>query len=294
MRLARDAAGTLMTPAQVPNDIAAYVDGEVSTTRRHEIEALARANLEVAAAIAALRTQNTQLKRSLDSVLDEAIPQHLLHTPLPRFSPAPRRFSWTTLAHGQIAAALAMFILGAGAGGWSSWQYFKHRGTALVASTEEVTDLPRFVHQAAVAYAAYTPDIRHPVELLARDQVALESWLSARLGRDIRAPNLANLGFSLVGGRLLPAEISKPAAQFMYEDAQGQRVTVYLRGMAQPTPETAFRYARKDEVATFYWVEHGWGYALSSDLPRADLLRVARTIYEQLSGAATVEMRHEN
>lgn len=283
-----------MTSAQVPNDIAAYIDGEVSPTRRDEIEALARANSEVAAAIAALRTQNTQLKRSLDPVLEETIPQRLLHLPLPRSSPAPRRFSWTPLVHGQIAAALAMFILGASAGGWSTWRYLKHRGSTLAASTEEVTDLPRFVHQAAVAYAAYTPDIRHPVELLARDQAALETWLSGRLGRDIRAPSLTNLGFSLVGGRLLPAEISKPAAQFMYEDAQGQRVTVYLRGMAQPTPETAFRFARKDGVATFYWVEHGWGYALSSDLPRADLLRVARTIYEQLSGAATVESRHQN
>lgn len=266
-----------MLEPQEQNDIAAYVDGELSAARRQEIETLAEREPAVAKAIAALRAQSAGLKHQLDPVLDEAVPLRLLR---------PRRHTYwrqTRLAMPSWAAMLAVFILGGGLGTWASWQYLYHRQSATTAWMQDA-DLPRFVHQAAVAYAAYTPDIRHPVELLATDRAALESWLSGRLGRDIRAPNLGSLGFSLMGGRLLPAEIGKPAAQFMYEDAQGQRVTIYLRGMAQPTPESAFRYARKDGVATFYWVQQGWGYALSSELPRGDLLRVARAIYEDLSG----------
>jgi anti-sigma factor RsiW len=53
--------------------------------------------------------------------------------------------------------------------------------------------------------------------------------------------------------------------------------------MAQPTPETAFRYAGEEGVSTFYWVERNWGYALSGELARPQLLQAARSIYEQLS-----------
>ena len=69
----------------------------------------------------------------------------------------------------------------------------------------------------------------------------------------------------------------------MYEDRQGQRITMYLRGMAEPTPETAFRFAEQGLVNTFYWVEGDWGYALSGELSRAQLLQIAHAIHSRLS-----------
>lgn len=264
-----------MTTSKDLIDLMAFIDNELPPQRRREIEELALRDPELAGNIEALRAQRVQLKACLDPVLAEPIPRHLLSVKTPSRFPFER-----------VAAVLAIFLIGGSAGGWASWQYLTHNGPGNVKlfAADESPDLPRFVHQATVAYAVYTPDIRHPVELAAADQKALESWLSGRLGRNVNAPDLSGLGFTLIGGRLLPAEISKPAAQFMYENLQGQRVTVYLRGMAQPTPETAFRYVRKDGIGTFYWVQRDWGYALSSELPRLDLLRVARTIYEQLSG----------
>jgi anti-sigma factor RsiW len=264
-----------MTASKNWIDLMAFVDNELAPHRRREIEELALRDHEVAADIEALHAQRAHLKECLDPVLEEPIPQRLLRVKTPSRFPVAR-----------IAAALAIFLIGGSAGGWASWEYLARSGVGNVRFTavDGSPDLPRFVHQATVAYAVYTPDVRHPVELAAADQQALESWLSGRLGRNVNAPDLTGLGFSLIGGRLLPAELNKPAAQFMYENLQGRRVTVYLRGMAQPTPETAFRYARKDGIGTFYWVQRNWGYALSSELPRIELLHVARTIYEQLSG----------
>lgn len=266
-----------MTASKDSIDLMAFVDNELDSHRRREIEELALRDPELAGSIEAFRAQRAHLKECLDPVLEEPIPQRLLSVKASSRFPLER-----------VAAALAIFLIGGGAGGWASWQYLTHSGAGNVkfSAADDSPDLPRFVHQATVAYAVYTPDIRHPVELAAADRQALESWLSGRLGRNVNAPDLTGLGFSLIGGRLLPAEISKPAAQFMYENLQGQRVTVYLRGMAQPTPETAFRYARKDGISTFYWVQRNWGYALSSELPRIELLQVARAIYEQLSGQA--------
>jgi anti-sigma factor RsiW len=110
----------------------------------------------------------------------------------------------------------------------------------------------------------------------------LVAWLSKRLGTPVKAPHLNELGYHLVGGRLLPAA-EGPAAQFMYQDAEGRRVTLYVRTDARENRETAFRYARESGVSIFYWVEGRLGYALSADLEKGELLRVAQAVYQQLN-----------
>lgn len=256
------------------DELMAFIDGALDADRQRQIEQLALRDDELATTIAALRAQRKALRDSLDPVLVEPIPQRLL-----QLAP-PSRFSLA-----RVAAAMAWVAVGITAGSLTSWQYLSRNGQtgAEFASVSPAPDLPRFVRQATVAHAVFAPEVRHPVELDSTELQALNAWLSGRLGRHMRAPDLSSLGFSLVGGRLLPAESGKPAAQFMYEDRQGQRLTVYLRGMAQPTPETAFRYAGEGGVSTFYWVERNWGYALSGELARPQLLQAARSIYDQLS-----------
>ena len=77
------------------------------------------------------------------------------------------------------------------------------------------------------AHRLYSVEVRHPVEVAADDEAHMSTWLSRRLGKSIKPPPLAGAGFRLVGGRLLPAD-GKPAAQFMYENAAGQRLTLYF------------------------------------------------------------------
>jgi anti-sigma factor RsiW len=86
-------------------------------------------------------------------------------------------------------------------------------------------------------------------------------------------------GFELIGGRLLPDGTGK-SAQLMYQDAQGVRVTVYLRKPEDGAP-VAFRYEQQGELGMFYWVESGAGYALVGALPKATLLALAQAIYQQ-------------
>jgi anti-sigma factor RsiW len=72
----------------------------------------------------------------------------------------------------------------------------------------------------------------------------------------------------------------------MYQDAQGVRVTVYLRKPEQGT-DAAFRYERQGDLGLFYWVEEGCGYALVGPLPRETLLALAEAIYKQHPAATT-------
>jgi anti-sigma factor RsiW len=253
----------------------AYVDGQLTAQRRAQVEAHLVAHPETAAHVAELRAQRHALHGHFDPVLHEPVPQRLLVVQ----RQADR--AWL-----KVAAVGAWMALGLGVGSVGTWQYLARTETAPdnFAYLRGEVDLPRFVHQAKVAHTAYASDVRRPVEIYSTQQVQLVGWLSKRLGRQIKLPNLADAGFHLVGGRLLPGEVNKPAAQIMYENAAGQRLTIYLRGMAQPTPETALRFAEQDGIATFYWVDLDWGYALSGALPRASLLHLATSVYQQLNG----------
>ena len=105
-------------------------------------------------------------------------------------------------------------------------------------------------------------------------------WLSKRLGRQLTVPDLATAGFRLMGGRLLPAE-DGPAAQFMYENGNAERLTLYLRvGVGG---ETAFRYHEEGGIGAFYWSDEGFGCAISAKADRDLLLRIAELVYRQTS-----------
>ncbi len=114
-------------------------------------------------------------------------------------------------------------------------------------------------------------------------------WSATRAGAQLaKAPDLSSLGYTLVGGRLLPGETGA-RAQFMFEDAAGERVTLYIGTLDDRTAgtaalrETAFRFASEGPVPSFYWVDQGFGYAVAGKLPRDVLLKLATLTYRDLS-----------
>jgi len=143
---------------------------------------------------------------------------------------------------------------------------------------------PQFARDAVIAHAVYTPEVRHPVEVTSADEAHLVQWLTRRLGAPLKVPTLQALGFRLLGGRLLPGPHS-PRAQFMYEDANGHRVTLYVTVFdeGQAPKETAFRSVRDGAVESFYWIEGRQGYAFSAELAPADAMALAHEVYRQLS-----------
>lgn len=109
------------------------------------------------------------------------------------------------------------------------------------------------------------------------------SWLSKRVGVPIKAPEFGALGFELLGGRLLAGE-SGPVAQFMYQDAGGHRVTLYVRRAVTGNRETAFRHVTENGVEVFYWIDRDFGYALSGQIAHQDMQKLADAAYRQMMG----------
>ncbi|MGU8083583.1 anti-sigma factor [Burkholderia pyrrocinia] len=133
-------------------------------------------------------------------------------------------------------------------------------GVALHAGWAAFGSEPAFAARADVAYAVYAADREHPVEVGAGDPEHLAAWLSARVGRPVRAPSLDEYGYALLGGRLLPGDAG-PAAQFMYQRADGKRVTLYMT--AYDARHLAPRAMSADGRYTYFWSDRGMGYALS-------------------------------
>jgi anti-sigma factor RsiW len=138
-------------------------------------------------------------------------------------------------------------------------------------------------HQAAIAHAVFTPDVRRPVEVSGQQEEQLVAWLTKRLGTPIKAPKLGVYGYELVGGRLLPGNIG-PVAQFMYQDAGGQRLTLYVSTEISASQETAFRFAQEGQVNVFYWIDGKFGYALSATIDKSELAQLATAVYDQIEG----------
>jgi anti-sigma factor RsiW len=245
----------------------AYVDDLLPAAERAAVEALIANDAELQARVAADRQQNQGLHALFDAVMAEQRPA-ALEAALQR-----RRPGRPALA--IRAAALAALVL---AGGWGGWTL-----RAMQAPPAQASFADTFVRYAAYAHLVYLPEVRHPVEVAASEEAHLVAWLSKRLGQPLNAPKLMGLGFNLVGGRLLPSGAG-PAAQFMYENETGQRLTVYVRG-SEPNGrgETAFRFVRYDGVSMFYWIDHSLAYAVIGEVERERLLQIARAAYQTLN-----------
>lgn len=141
---------------------------------------------------------------------------------------------------------------------------------------------PSFASDADLAYAVYAPEQRHAVEVPVADEQHLLAWLSKRLDRTLSIPSLREHGYFLLGGRLLPGP-NGPAAQFMYEDAFGQRLTLYITA-ANGRPGAMRAMHEANGQSTYYWVDGGMGYALSGRAAREDLRSMAVDVCGALGG----------
>ena len=247
-------------------DLQAYADGKLSDERRAAVEAWLAAHPEDAERIESYRRIAEGLRSSYDDVLSEPVPERL------------RRALQRSRTRG-VARVAGWVLLGIALGGVAGWQLHASR-PAPAANADGAATMAR---RAAVAHATYAPEVRHPVEVGADQEAHLTKWLSKRLGTQLPPPNLEGVGYSLVGGRLLPGD-NGPVAHFMYQCNRGTRVTLYVRSDMGSNRSTAFRYAREGSVGVFYWVDSKIGYAISSgDISKEDLLNVANAAYQQLN-----------
>ncbi len=249
-------------------ELHAHLDGELEAERCAAVEAFLAVHPEQALRARRLRRQTRLIAQAYGPLLERPLPPALVALALRAVRQPARR--WPRLA---AAAVVALALLGSGAGAGWWW-----RAQSALAPTEA-----GFLADALSAHQVYTIEVRHPVEVGADEADHLVTWLSRRLGLALAAPDLSGQGYELVGGRLLPAPHG-PAAQLMYQEPSGRRLTLYVRPSADPADETAFRFASEGQLSALYWRDQGGAWALLGELPRDQLLRLAHQVYQALQG----------
>ncbi|HYD64498.1 anti-sigma factor [Azospirillum sp.] len=248
-------------------DLHAWLDGELPEERRPAVERHLQANPDAARRVAAYREQRTLMMTAFGPLIDRPVPDALKPPFGRRRAGWGRGRPWMALA---MAASLLLFVAG-GAAGWLA-RGWAEPGPATTRA---------FVADAVTAHRVFVAEVRHPVEVGADQEEHLVAWLGKRLGKPLKAPRLSARGYELVGGRLL-ADGGGPAAQLMYQDATGRRITLYVRPSSDPA-DTAFRFSRDGSVHAFYWRDNGLAWAVTGDLDRASLSGIAEEVYGALN-----------
>jgi anti-sigma factor RsiW len=263
-----------MSGSELPiaeEDLHAFVDGQLAPPRRGEVQRYLDANPQEARRVAAWSAQREALRDALAPYATAPLPPELNLSRLIEARLRPRRTIWLTAASVVLALAVG------GAAGW-----FVHTPTGPTRTALAMSLLEQLGLASHVVYAA---DKRHPIEVPAAERDHLAQWLSNRLSRSVTPPALDALGYRLIGGRLLATEHGGAAALFMYENAQGQRLSLVLRPMARDL-RAARADMREGAVNGCAWIADGIGYAVVASVPDDELDLVADQVQREVHGAS--------
>lgn len=247
-------------PAVGESELHAYADGQLPSEQVGAVERWLTEHPDDAERVARWQAMNARV-REIYGAAPASVPGSLR----PQAILVRRRRRLRRL----LAASVVTFFVG-GAAGW------------LISEIEplEPQASVRLADEGIGAHKVYAVEVRHPVEVSAGERQHLQAWLSKRLEHSLTIPDLSAAGYQLVGGRLL-ANFDEPRAMFLYEAADGSRLTIYA-GRNPLAREVAFRFHRSGEVNAICWLDLEMGYAVVAQADEPALLRVAHLVHEQI------------
>lgn len=251
-------------------DIHMALDGELPEEERADFQSWLSATPEMKARSLRFEADRARLRNSFAPVIDEPVPDRLTGL----VTGEAKRRSAGLPSWRMAAAAVLLLAVGAGGGYLASIG-----GIGVETQSEEA-----LAEDAIAAHTIYAAEQRHAVEVGANDKDHLLSWLSKRTGLTLTSPDLSAEGFHLVGGRLLPAG-QTTAALLLYEDAKGDRISIYVTAEGEEKAKGIYTHENGGASAV-YWLDKGWGCAVVGTLPEAELLDVGRNAYRQLLAGA--------
>lgn len=247
-------------------DLMAYFDHSLDATRTAEIEARLPGDQDAQDRLAEWRRQNALIASLYQPAAAEPLPSrfNVRHMAAKRGA---IRQNWM-----QIAASALLCLSIGGAGGW----YAGQRSAELHAGSTSV-----LIDDALVAHRLYSSELLHPVAVWGNPGNHLAIWLSKRLSHKLVIPDLTPAGWSLVGGSLLPAGTS-PAAQIMYEDANGRRLTLFITSAGQVKDHSP-RFASAGDLNALNWTDGGVTCTIVGAVDRDEMKQIAAEVYNQLT-----------
>ncbi|MBM3112111.1 MULTISPECIES: anti-sigma factor family protein [Pseudomonas] len=228
----------------IPSDdeLHAYVDECLEAERRRAVELYLAANPEQAMRVESWRRDARQLRAAMSGFAGQV--------PNPRLDPAHLRRELRRRRQRRWASA-AVLLVTLGVGGLGGWQV---RESSLMAGNLPMADAVQAHRLFADASA---------LDLSARDPARLQTWLGQYFRHVGNLPDLSSYGFTPLGARLLSNE-QGPAALLVFEDAQGQRISLFLRSPGEHFARMPSGERTDGQLQARYWSHGDYNYALVS------------------------------
>ena len=236
------------------HDLHAYVDHRLNEADQRLMDAYLDHHPDVAARVRGWQRDAQHLRSALGGVLQQ--PAN------PDLDPAIIRQRLKHRSRRYLASA-AVLVLAVGVVGFSGWQAREMTFLSAAAPMADALQAYRLFAQQGILAADYQTGDAH----------GMQDWLDRYFSQANRLPDLSGAGFRPVSGRLLSTE-QGAAAMVVYQDANGQKISFYIR---PPGPKNFLlpRGSRRDgELQAQYWSGPGYNYAMviPSDTPAAQRL----------------------
>ncbi|WP_458097888.1 anti-sigma factor family protein [Roseomonas sp. WA12] len=249
----------------------AYVDDRLDAGQRAEVDRQLAADPGLRQRVEAWRAQDATLRDALSFKLRQPVPPSLS---LAALTEARLRRAARPVAQWRIAAGLVLALGLGGAGGW-----FGH-GMMPFNRMMPPNEIALLGLESASAYRVFANDPARAIEVGSTDRAEMTAWMGQKLGRRVVLPDLAPVGYRLLGGRVL-STVSGAAAMLIYENAARDRMTLYVRPMRLGR-EAEMQPIDLQALEGYAWINRQIGYSVMSDGDR-DLLRpVAHLIRDEM------------
>jgi anti-sigma factor RsiW len=199
------------------------------------------------------------LKRVYSQLTARPVPEEWLA--LARDAKPARMLSWRLVA--SIAAAIVLGIV----------------GTLIVQSVRPV-DKGEIVQVALEARATTIPAEKIIVVENGAGTHRYDAALSAAIALPVKVPDMARLGYHLVGIRLFSRSAGKGAAELLYRGARNELFTLYLR---RSDGTARFDQFKRGGLRVCVWQDEELGMVMAGDVSTAAMQRLASLAYSGLA-----------
>ncbi len=254
-----------MSPSTRPiqeEELHAFVDGKLDAARYAEIAAMMQHDPLLAARLDDWRHEVALLREAFAFKAREPVPARLNLSRRIEQRVSRSHVRW------QVAAGFLLALSLGGATGWMARD--RHRPS----------DMEWLTMQATAAHRVFVSDIERPVELGPTNRTELVGWMSERLERRVEVPDLSRLGYRFIGGRVLAA-VGGPAAMLMYDDINGNRITVYMQPMTT-AEQLPMRPVARGAVAGYAWISRQTGFSVMSNGAGSGLHTLASKVRDDM------------
>jgi len=240
-------------------ELHAFVDGALDAKRFAEVSAIIESDSELAARVAGFRADKDMLKRVYSQLGARPVPQEWIA--LAREAKPRRTISWRLV--GSVAAAIVIGIVG-----------------TLVLQSLRPSGNGEIVQVALEARATTIPAEKAIAVEKAAGIHRYDAALSAAIALPVKVPDMARLGYHLVGIRLYPRSARGGAAELLYRGARNELFTLYLR---RSDGTARFDQFKRDGLRVCVWQDEELGMVMAGDVSTAAMQRLASLAYSGLA-----------